>query len=146
MREIKFRAFDKETMEIRDVMGYDYDKQEIKVCSVPSRKFKDGVLHTIHALSRHMDDVVLLQYTGFKDMNEVELYEGDIVSHKFGYDKRYNTISVVRYSNEQASFVLEQVAGKMMTTEKYPLYKVTANMYLEKTGNVCEDSELLGAD
>lgn len=101
MREVKFRVWDKKDEEIRDVMGYSYESQEVKICSVPSRKFKDGVLHTIHALSRNIEDVILLQYTGLKDLDGIELYEGDVVSHKFGYDKRYNSVSIIKYGEDQ---------------------------------------------
>lgn len=78
-REIKFKAWDKETNEIRSVMGYDYSKREVGLCSVPERKFGGGVLHTIHEIGRHIDDVILLQYTGLEDASGTEICEGDIL-------------------------------------------------------------------
>jgi len=58
MREIKFRAWNKE---LKHMTGLDVES----VGDYDSRYFKDGY--------------VLMQYTGLKDKNGKEIYEGDIV-------------------------------------------------------------------
>lgn len=71
MREIKFRAWDKE----RKVMLPPVDVWSFGIDSVEKKCWSDSHqrLYWIN------DDVTLMQYTGLKDKNGKEIYEGDIV-------------------------------------------------------------------
>ena len=140
MNSIEFRVWDKKTEEIRDVMGYDYEKQEVKVCSVPSRKFKDGILHTIHALSRDLDDVVLLQCTGVRDILGVKLYEGEIISHT---DHHINSKTVGPIYRKSGSLVFDvSVDEYTYTVPLFTLFQASTSGYndtIEYIGNIYED-------
>lgn len=78
MREIKFRAWEKNL------------KEMIPINSI---NFKS---HTVNIESawRFLDEIELMQYTGLKDKNGVEIYEGDIARYHTTWNE---TLGIVKF-------------------------------------------------
>ena len=124
MREIKFRAWHKEKKIMGEVLGIDILHKEIFF----SNEDVDCYEHT------DFKDIELMEYTGLKDKNEKEIYEGDIVKLRANHG-----IGVIKYSDEWGAFVVEYIKPR-------PLVVLGMNYYkedIEILGNIYENSELI---
>ena len=132
MREIKFRAWLKEDKKMENVKTMDFTDKTI-------RCLKKNEFINAYLLRRvSFDDVELMQYTGVKDKNGTEIYEGDIIKYKFPYDKRIKHISPVKFLETEASFGIKDRYGN-----EIPLYTISAKNYFEVIGNIYENKNLL---
>ena len=77
MREIKFRAWVKEKKAIFEVILIDYVSKKVTY-------LLERVGHLLSIRDAKFNDVELMQYTGLKDKNNKEIYEGDILFESFG--------------------------------------------------------------
>ena len=89
------------------------------------------------------DKYVLMQSTGMKDKNGVEIFEGDVVSVSVrnGFDYLDNKVCIVKnsidYSGLVCATVDEDLEYRIFNTELFEEYTY------EVIGNIYENSELL---
>ena len=125
MREIKFRAWDDENSEFCSVSNYGwnfvFDKSEDSL--------KNGHYHYILE-NGYYPEVILMQYTGLKDKNGVEIYEGDIV-----HIDMYNEISICEL--DKKGFWKLQRDGSYDYVSDYEHFQIKV------IGNIYENPELL---
>lgn len=138
-REIKFRAWDGRTMFNVDVMGIspctwgcpDYGKRGISLAYQPY--------------------IAVMQYTGLKDKNGKEIYEGDILHSDSMYESLFGNpiVRIGEYiDTDLRNLTLDE-------TETFPLYGVyietkrgiagiaddCTSEYFKVIGNIYEDKE-----
>ena len=128
MREIKFRAWDCELKQIVDWETLRY-----------TQLFDDGFDN---------NDCILMLYTGLKDKNGNEIYEGDIVEgHHFSFNGNFDHdnewIAVVEYS-DWASFGCK-IIGNDEFIDMYDTSHLEEPC-LKVIGNIHENPELLNTE
>ncbi|MHA1268067.1 MAG: YopX family protein [Candidatus Helarchaeota archaeon] len=139
MREIKFKALDKEAKRIYDVVSINWDENgEITTVFVNNADVIEELLP---------DDIELLQYTGLKDKNGKEIYEGNIVLVKgvlrpSGFDDYFHDVKYV-VKMEYGVWYLELIRDfeQSYYYDGEELYVVRKRC--EVIGNIYENPELL---
>lgn len=128
----KFRALNIKT-------GFWFDEQELVFCDGKwfqnRRSFKND-------FPLNMRDCVVVQSTGMKDKNGVEIFEGDVVliNGSNGFDHLVNKKTIVQESEFHSGLVCKSLISGM----EYRVFKRNVAGYeYEVVGNIYENIELL---
>lgn len=136
MREIKFRAWDDhyKYMNYKVLVGTYGEWEKVKddknytACSMwiePDKVDYECEPHWAHFEPYHKD-IHLMQYTGLKDKNGVEIYEGDIID--ISYDEAIIKNAVIEYHG--ASFY---------ACTNSDMWELDNYFDIEAVGNIYED-------
>ncbi|MDP5277246.1 YopX family protein, partial [Chengkuizengella axinellae] len=133
MRELKFKVWDK-----KEEVMYGHDKDSTIILHL------DGLVNHYdnNYVLQGVDDserLVIMQYTGLKDCNDVEIYEGDILEYKFYNPLRKEEESIkyeVIYEYGEFRVIVDDGRNK----SRKPLYMELNSSVI---GNVYESPELL---
>ncbi|BCX29510.1 hypothetical protein LTWDN19_00770 [Latilactobacillus curvatus] len=119
-REIKFRAYIRDEGRLLNVNLIDFDDEYVRVWDEYGENEEEWFLK----------DCELIQYTGLKDMNGVDIYECDVV--RFDTNVQILESEVTYY---HGMFTIKKYG------EKIPLFTA-----LKVIGNKFENPELLGVE
>jgi len=138
-REIKFRAWDEDGRQMMTVHTWsnptlvvlDYRNMEnpyFNKMACPQREIKNW----------KEKNIVLMQYTGLKDKNGKEIYEGDIL----GVKTKAIPYLIVKWDNDKSRFMTHGHNFSNKTNFRESMQKTKARKF-EVIGNIYENPELL---
>ncbi|MCK4500902.1 hypothetical protein KAU11_10410 [Candidatus Babeliales bacterium] len=111
MREIKFRAWNKDGKHMIDL-------NKITPLALDSKLEQEGVFVPVN------NSLIVMQYTGLKDKDGVEIYEGDIISYgRKGFE------AIVKWSEGCCYFEWKQEKPTMTAGSPKDYYEVIGNIY-----------------
>ena len=145
MKEIKFRIFDKQEEEFLNEEDYaiNFVGTIFKAC------LDEEVFEVLDA-----DMYIVTQYTGLKDKNGVEIYEGDIVNFQHIDDYGYMTNvfqngfyrGVVKWGEHYPAFDIFDIKDNSTFGFDCNIFSMESDIVIEVIGNIYENKELLNTD
>lgn len=136
MREIKFRAWDKATKKMYEVIKIDFYNEKVGYL------FADPITKGEAIGYIKFSDIDLMEYTRLKDKNGQEIYEGDICRWRdletFN-DEILEDVFVVVWNDEKLAWYTQNEDGNF----GYDLYEYTDDRDLAVIGNIYENIDLL---
>ncbi|MDT2836241.1 YopX family protein [Enterococcus durans] len=127
----KYRAWDKNTADMVDIKTIDLEKDG-----------SIGCLVDYSGINLDVSECIIMQSTGLKDKNDVEIFEGDVVlfSVSDGFNHLDHEKAIVQASECHSGLVCKLVD---LDLEYRIYYDPVFHTDYEVIGNVYENSELL---
>lgn len=133
----RFRAWNKATKEMYeadDIIAINFEDKSICVQTI---YFEQGLPDSRDLDYYDFDDIVLMQSTGFRDKNEREIFEGDVLK----VTNLSSWLEVVSFNEDKAMFVSKETKRKVEETPLYDLFN-TDIFEVEIIGNIHTNPEL----
>lgn len=127
MRIIKFRVWDKENKEMLDVQELDYEDSYDGQPMIRTTKYNDYF---------DTEEMLLMQYTGLKDIAGKEIYEGDIVAEN-GHYVNSNRLVYQKIQWKESYSCWLRGEYQRLTPKNIKQYSIVV------VGNIYENSNLL---
>lgn len=138
MREIKFRAYCDKDSEWR--YGHYWSDGQTHEILTPMLEKHECVLY-----ASQVDPETLGQYTGRKDKNSVEIYEGDIV-RVVNEELQETLIGVVKFDfSGYPAFEIYDNSGNIYSLDDYNTF-IFEYLILTVLGNIHDNPELMGSE
>lgn len=134
-REIKFRAWDKVNKKMRsseELFNLDCSNE------LPFLPLAKGLYDEDE--NGYSADFEVMQYTGLRDKNGRDIYEGDILKRTLLPSVRLSSISIVKWIPAKACLSSADMDGRNVT---FISDYINSNYELEVIGNIYENPELL---
>lgn len=130
MRDIKFRVWNK-------------NRKMFIIDGMTPKEIQDDATQSMELPMMTSEDCIWQQYTGLKDKNGVEIYEGDILGYPESLDDKtlYEIRWAKAYSGEQwCEFRIQNISGdSIQDTEPDDYYGgISQNDYKIVVGNIFE--------